>query len=98
MPAPSAPPAGGVLPSYSDSGGGGGGGGGGSPAYTLLNINGNANDSRPPLSDGTPLLAETTTPPPSYADDVGCWVGWKREPYVCAVIVLCFIPPEVSIF
>lgn len=90
MPAPSAPPAGGVLPSYSDSGGGGGGGG--SPAYTLLNINGNANDSRPPLSDGTPLLAETTTPPPSYADDVGCWVGWKREPHMkCFVLTASMI-------
>lgn len=63
---------------YSDVGAGAGGGG---SAYAVLTIN-----------DSTPLLGETPPPPPpSYADDVGCWVGWKREPYVCEVVChVCF--------
>ena len=38
---------------------------------------------------GAPPPGAPPPPPPAYADDVGCWAGWKREPHLkCLTLTL----------
>lgn len=69
------------------------------PEYTALNLTPSAVHA----NDRTPLLVgggggggggagagdAPAPPPPSYADDVGCWSGWTREPHMkCFVLTV----------
>ena len=74
------------------------------PEYTAVNV-------IPALlsTDSTPLLtggpstgqgagAAPPPPPPQYADDVGCWVGWKREPHMKCFLLTASMFTVLALF